>query len=192
MHTAEQLSKLSRWLDLSRSCGWWEPYEGIVFACERPLKQSVDATGRLHCDNGPAMVCRDGWKVYAVHNIRVPEWLIEQPETLTAQHIKDEKNAEVRRVMMQRFGMDRYVREVGATLVSSDRVGKLYRVDDEVPFLLAEVINSTPEPDGTRKTYMLPIPAESELTRKPIASCHEAVAWSFGLHKKEYRPDVET
>ena len=192
MHSVEQQTKLNWWLDLSKSVGWWEPYEGIVFACERPLKQSVDERGRLHCDNGPAIVCRDGWMVYAIHNVRVPEYIVERPHEITAEKIKAERNAEVRRVMVQRFGFDRYVTEIGAKLVSTDSIGKLWRVEDEAPFHLAEVINSTPEPDGTVKTYFLPMPDQNDLTGKPLKNCREAIAWSFGLHEKEYRPSVQT
>ena len=192
MHNVEQQTKLNWWLDLSKSVGWWEPYEGVVFACERPLKQSVDERGRLHCDNGPAIVCRDGWMVYAIHNVRVPEYIVERPHEITAEKIKAERNAEVRRVMVQRFGFDRYVTEIGAKLVSTDSIGKLWRVEDEAPFHLAEVINSTPEPDGTVKTYFLPMPDQNDLTGKPLKNCREAIAWSFGLHEKEYRPSVQT
>src|SRR5207244_2128936 len=31
MHTGEELTKLCWWCDLSRSCGWWHPFEQIVF-----------------------------------------------------------------------------------------------------------------------------------------------------------------
>ena len=48
MHTEEQRERLGWWLTLARSCGWWQPYENIVFACEPPSKQSVDENGRLH------------------------------------------------------------------------------------------------------------------------------------------------
>ncbi len=192
MHDVKQLAKLKWWIDLSKSCGWWEPYEGIVFACERPLKQSVDELGRLHCEDGPAIVCRDGWLVYAIHNIRVPADIVEHPELITAEQIKAEKNAEIRRVMMQRFGFDRYVKEIGAVLKNTDEVGKLWRVEDEAPFHIAEVINSTPEPDGSTKIYFIPVPDDNDMTRKRMKTCREAVAWSFGLQESEYRPQVQT
>ena len=192
MHDEKSMETLSWWIDLSKSVGWWHPCEGVVFACERPLKQSVDDRGRLHCEDGPAIICRDGWKVYAIHNVRVPEYIVDRPHEITADKIKSEQNAEIRRIMMQRFGFDRYVQEIGANLVNSDMVGKLWRIEDEAPFHLAEVINSTPEPDGSVKTYFIPLPDENDLTGKRIKTCREGVAWTFSLHEHEYHPAVQT
>ena len=39
---------------------------------------------------------------------------------------------------------------------------------------MVEVVNSTPEPDGSRKTYFLRVPPT-------IGTAREAVAWTFGL-----------
>jgi hypothetical protein len=143
---------------------------------------------------------------------------VENPELITAEDIKAEGNAEVRRVMMGRFGMDRYIKEIGAERVSEDEFGILWRVSDGDTFHLAEVVNGTPEPDGvyTRdeivsrfpkaaayqdivsaaptsrwKTYVLPIPERNELMEnRVITTCHEAVAWSYGKKPSEYAPQV--
>ena len=50
---------------------------------------------------------------------------------------------------------------------------------------MVEVVNSTPEPDGSRKTYFLRVPPT-------ITTAREAVAWTFALGAGEYRPAVET
>ena len=68
---ADDRQKLGLWLVLSEHAGWWEPYENVVMACEPPVIQKTDAAGRLHCDDGPAILCRDGWPVYAWHGVRV-------------------------------------------------------------------------------------------------------------------------
>ena len=46
---------------------------------------------------------------------------------------------------------------------------------------MVEVRNSTPEPDGSRKTYFLRVPPT-------VRTAREAVAWTFGLGAVEYRP----
>jgi len=61
-------------------------------------------------------------------------------------------------------------REGGATLV--------HRV-------VVEVLNSTPEPDGSRKTYFLRVPPRT-------STAHEAVAWTFGMDAAEYSPITQT
>ena len=50
---------------------------------------------------------------------------------------------------------------------------------------MVEVLNSTPEPDGSRKTYFLRVPPRTRTAR-------EAVAWTFGVREPDYRPAQET
>jgi hypothetical protein len=50
---------------------------------------------------------------------------------------------------------------------------------------MVEVVNSTAEPDGSRKRYWLRVPPEMQTAR-------EAVAWTFGLSEREYDPTTET
>jgi hypothetical protein len=181
MHTEKQRERLGWWLTLARSCGWWQPYENIVFACEPPSKQSVDENGRLHCADGPAMVCRDGWEVYAWHNVRVERAVImDDPATWTLADIMAEQNAEVRRVKLERFGGER-LRD-HATLRQQDDTGRLYELavpGDDEPCVFVDVENSTPEPDGTFKRYCLMVPPTTR-------TCTEGVAWTFGLSPTEY------
>jgi hypothetical protein len=49
--------------------------------------------------------------------VAVPRQVVEAPETLTAEPIRGEEDAEVRRVMLERFGWGRYVRESNADLL---------------------------------------------------------------------------
>ena len=109
----------------------------------------------------------DGWALFYIHGVRVTRQIVEAPETLTVKQIQDEPNAEVRRVMVERFGHERYLREAGAKLVAEQswdcrrvgpsgdfeddvEVGKLWRIElrDDEPLVMVEVVNSTPEPIG--------------------------------------------
>jgi hypothetical protein len=71
--------------------------------------------------------------------------------------------------------------------VQADRFGRLYRLDPHwtEPIALVEVLNSTPEPNGSRRRYFLYVPPT-------VRTAHQAVAWTFGLGPKEYRPDMES
>ena len=53
------------------------------------------------------------------------------------------------------------------------------------PVAMVEVVNSTPEPDGSRRTYFLRVPPSMRRAR-------EAVAWTFGMAGHEYRPAQES
>jgi hypothetical protein len=88
---------------------------------------------------------------------------------------------------MEAYGFDRYLRDAGATLAGRDRFGSLWRLDqpDDEPLVMVEVVNATPEPDGTRASYWLRVPPD-------IGSPHAAVAWTFGFSERTYRPLAET
>lgn len=55
----------------------------------------------------------------------------------------------------------------------------------EEPVVMVEVVNSTREPDGSRRTYHLRVPSTMRTAR-------EAVAWTFGLRSWQYAPIQET
>ncbi|HZL01303.1 MAG TPA: hypothetical protein VFC47_15560 [Caulobacteraceae bacterium] len=89
--------------EIARSCGWWWPYENLAVLTERPVEIHLDDRGRLHNANGAALLYPDGWGVWAINGIRVPRRVIERPETLTFEQVRDEPDAEVRRHMLDRF-----------------------------------------------------------------------------------------
>jgi hypothetical protein len=112
---------------------------------------------------------------------------VEHPEKIAVSDIEKEGNAEVRRVMIDQFGPTRFVQEGGSRLLSEDEFGKLWRKDmlNDEPIVMVEVQNSTPEPDGSFKTYFLRVPPT-------ITTAHEAVAWTFDVPVNDYRPQKET
>jgi hypothetical protein len=172
---------------VARSAGWWWPYERVAILTERPTALHRDNIGRLHHGDGPALSYPDGWALYAWRGMPIPPSVADELPSLTVQRIQDEPNAEVRRVMLEFFGFDRYLRECQAKEVSRDEYGVLWRVNlpDDEPLVMVEVVNSTPEPDGTSRTYFLRVPPR---TRTP----REGVAWTFGLTEEEYAPHVQT
>ena len=152
-----------------------------------PTRVSRDQRGRLHHLRGPALGYPDGWGVYAIHGVRVcPGRWIEIPSAVTALQVVDEPNFEVRRVMIKRMNVQRFVGKLRARPVAHDEYGTLYRIDwsGDEPLTLVEVVNGTPEP-GTRKHYFLQVPPT--MRRAP-----EAVAWTYDVPANEYAPEVRT
>lgn len=49
--------------ELAKSAGWFVPHKHICWICERPSKLHFDSAGRLHADDGPAIVYPDGWQL---------------------------------------------------------------------------------------------------------------------------------
>jgi len=187
--------------DLAHSAGWFLPHANICWVSERHNILARDERGRLHSVTGPAVAYPDGWAIYAVHGVRVPADIITNPESVTAERIDKEQNAEVRRVMIERMGYERYILESGAQLLNTDEYGSLYRKElaDDEPLVMVHVLNSTPEPDGTIKKYMLrchpqlrPMLADGKLGAPQEMTAHNAVASTFGLRGEEYAPLVQT
>lgn len=109
--------------------------------------------------------------------------------------ISREGNVEVRRAMIRRYGFERYLRAADATKLDEVHEppfpglldARLWRVDTarNEPMCMLELVNSTPEPDGSAKSYMLYVPPDVE-------TAHQAVAWTFGMAEHEYAPVVES
>jgi hypothetical protein len=174
-------------LEAGLSLGWCWLYKDVAIITERPSTLRRDERNRLHSADGMAISYPDGWGFWCWHGVRVPQQVIEAPETLTCEQIKAESNAEIRRVMVTRYGQDRYIRDAGAVVVAMDEVGVLYSLpqagDEEIK--MVRVLNSTIEPDGTQKEYMLRVPPTIKTPR-------EAVAWTFDVTNNEYAPAVQT
>jgi hypothetical protein len=117
------------------------------------------------------------------------QWMIEQPEQLTATAIFKEPNAERRRCMVERRGWDRFVLDAKLALVdSSDDPGNpgqqilLYDVPEQLydtPIRVLLCTNGSPERDGQRRRFGLTVPADC-----PTAL--GAAAWTYGLNEKRY------
>jgi hypothetical protein len=174
------------------SACWWWPHRDFVMVCERPSALRRDARGRLHCETGPAIAWPDGWSLYRLHGVRVTREDIEG--ALTATRIRDEPNAEVRRVLVDRYGPAKYMADVGAVLVHTDRYGSLYRVEmpGDEPIEMVKVRNSTPEPDGSIKDYWLRVAPGAKTAHAAVASTFRNPITGKRLTAREYQPRVET
>jgi hypothetical protein len=159
--------------------------EDSVLAVARPALKTLE--GQLHCENGPAVSWANGARYFFWRGVRVPEKVVVAPDQLTGAEILAERNLEVQRVMLERFGHDRLILDTGAAPVHVDEFGVLYRIrlSRRQTITLVHVTNATPETDGTRRRYFLRVPPD-------VRTAHEAVAWTFGLRPEEYRPARES
>src|ERR1041384_5944960 len=110
---------------LAKSAGWALPHQNICWVSERHNILERDERGRLHNLVGPAVMYPDGWSIYSVHGVRVPGWILEEKQKLNAQVIDKEQNAEIRRVMIEIFGQEKYLIEGKAEKIHKDEFGTL-------------------------------------------------------------------
>jgi hypothetical protein len=163
-------------------------------------------------------VCRDGTRLWYVRGIQIDDGdavIAGDRAGLTAARITGESNAERRRVLVELYGRERYLRDAGAARIDVDyapagglwasptdlRYRALWRLEqrDDEPIVLVDVINQSPEPLGlpadgeaylfigarTFKRYFLRVPPE-------MITCAEAIAWTCGKTAETYVPSVET
>jgi hypothetical protein len=98
-------------------------------------------------------------------------------------------------MMVDAYGLEKFMTDNGARLVQKDSCGSLYVTDgvsrattggwETEPIVMVVVTNSTPEPDGHHRKYFLRVPPTMRTAR-------EAVAWTFGLRPEDYHPKKET
>ena len=186
---------LGLWATLARSCGWWWPYENTCVVSERPSlvrTETWDAsqgTVRLHCADGPAMLFPDGWPVYAWHGTSVPAGLIEDGWDM--QRILTERNAEVRRCAIEKLGWGEFEKHLPKVAEAADpgNPGQVITLYDLPPGLedtyperarLLLCTNGTPEPDGTRRRFGLPVPAHHT---DPAAAAAELYGWPVEAYR---------
>jgi hypothetical protein len=198
----EETKLLDGLIELAESAGWWLPCKDICFVSERHSMLNRDNEGRLHNTNGPAFMYPDGFCGYYYHGVKVPEFVITEPNKITPQLIDQESNIEVRRVMLQIYGEERYLTAGNYEVLDEDkdqfgRPRRLLRKQngEDEPIVKVEVINSSLELDGSYKTYYLSVhpelrPLLSDTERKfgdpQKMTCHNAVASTFGKRGEEY------
>ena len=189
--------EFDRWVNFLET-GIWSGYFYRQFAVVFPGPTEVHLepgpgvreTGvrRLHNLTGPALRFADGFSIYRVLGVSVDGDLIDNPERITVDRIFQERNAEVRKGLIQVMGVERFLEQTDARLLDSDtdragmprRLFGLYAGQGQ-QWCVIEV-----ECPSKRDKHYLWVPPD--MTR-----CSQAVAWTFGFEAPEdYRPMVET
>ena len=176
-----------------RNAGFVATHADFWVASDRPSQVICDEQRRLHHTEGPAVSWRDGFGIAFLHGVPVDLRLLHEIPTL--QDVLNTRNAEVRRRLIElyeRGDPGRFIRDADADVVEFDfdklgnkrRLLRIALMGDEA-YVAVEVTNSTPEPDGTHKHYILRVPPT-------ITTCRAAVAWTFGMSERDYDPDTET
>jgi hypothetical protein len=173
-------------LVVAQNCFMMLATEDTAYVCRKPTALHLDERGRFHNRMGPAMTFPDGLFIDALHGLPVSKEVMRLQRNLTPRIIENQRNAEVRRVMIELYGFERYVQQTGI-MEHRDAYGELYRsrMARQEDIVMVRVRNSTPEPDGSYKHYFLRVPPQ-------IRRAREGIAWTFGIPESDYAPELET
>jgi hypothetical protein len=119
--------------------------------------------------------------------VPVPRHVVFDPASMTHEEILVERNAEVRRVMIERFGYERFMREADAQEEDRDtdaggerRLLRIAIPGDE------DLVCVSVQGPSTGHQFVLRVPPH-------MRTCREAVAWTAGFDDPDlYRPSIET
>jgi hypothetical protein len=105
MHLDIGYEKLAGLIGAAEQASFIYPFGDRVYAVRKMRKCSLDNRGRLHCENGPAVLFNDGFSVYAWRGVGLfkNKWIITNPERITAEMIENEENIFIERVMIERL-----------------------------------------------------------------------------------------
>lgn len=180
-------NELQDWLKLLTGGMAFRFYEKYCFAYRLPIRATYDQELLLHNESKSAMEFADGAKIFAWHGTILPESLFMQRRLLTPFIINLERNIEIRRIKIEMYGWEKYLRKSKASIIDKSDRGILYSmpIRNDDPIVAVEVLNSTAEPDGSHKRYLLRVPPKT----KTVTA---AIAWTFYMSEGEYCPVIET
>ena len=91
----------------------------VVYICRKPRYIKRNAEDRLHCVDGPAFEWRDGTGMYIIDQVYLNEKIVMRPHEITVKEIEEERNEDVRAIMIDRLGWDRYIQMSNAKLLDT-------------------------------------------------------------------------
>jgi hypothetical protein len=105
-------------------------FDTDLIVCRRPLYTKLNDKFELHSTDSPAMAWRDGFKLYFLNGVKVTEEIVMTPaDKLNPMLIMTEKNAEVRRELVRKIGIARFIKKYGGvTLDTWEKPGTEYKL----------------------------------------------------------------
>jgi|ERR671933_2415906 hypothetical protein len=163
---------------LVKYCDWIFPYERVCFVCDRPIKISLDSQNRLHEEREPAIQFDDGYSLYAYQGVILPEeYGVFSPQKWQAKWILEERNVEVRRVLIKGIGYARICQELQAKKLDYWNEYTLLRIDkaDIEPIYLLKMTCPS-----TGRIHVLRTPSN-------MKSAREAICWvNWGVAPEDF------
>ncbi len=105
------------------------PLDNICIVSEKPIEIHM-RNGVLHNEKSASVVYADGTKVWSLNGVRVSQEIVEtQAENLDAHLLLKERNAEVRREIVRKIGIERICVDLSAECIDRYDVYELLLLD---------------------------------------------------------------
>jgi hypothetical protein len=124
--------------------------------------------GQYHREDGPAIEYADGSKEWYINGLNVPKYVVLQPEKITLERIFNAKNNEVRSIMIERYGWQRYLVDSDAKML--DKRDNAIENTKEALFATGKLGNRLVVTCPTGRIFTLGVPSD-------IVRCEEAQRW---------------
>jgi hypothetical protein len=122
------------------------------------------------------------WNKQLFDNVERIYLALKSPNKLTASQVLEEKNAEVRRVLIEKIGFERFVDLAKPEIIDKSTIGELLKIklqgDEDIVLLSVKDAS-------TDRNYLLRVPPN-------MKTALQAKAWTFGFKENEFNPIVET
>ncbi|MBD2341360.1 hypothetical protein H6G64_30905 [Calothrix sp. FACHB-156] len=170
--------KYNLFCNYMRQVGWMFPYEGIAIAILRPQIR-WNSAGEIHGEGIPAIEFPDGFGVYAYRGINLPEEYGKlHPTNWRAQWLLEQRNAELRRVLIQGIGYDRICQDLQAKECDRWQEYTLLQIESEIDVEPIHLLKMTCP--STNFIHVLRVPPD-------ISSAREAIRWvNWGIDPTEF------
>ncbi len=175
---------LDLWAEIAESCMWFWPYDDVCIISNRPSTVRMDQRDRIHDYNLPCVEFRDGWKVYAIHGVRVPEkYILTQIEKINPSEVLKESNAEVRTAVIKKCGFGHFRKHLKSKIVSSSNNNELIEFDLGDSMIVRGLLVRWTDKHDSKET-ILPVPRTREQFQSTgdipddINDCEQVRKWT--------------
>ncbi len=170
--------KYNLFCNYMRQVGWMFPYEGVAIAIHRP-RIRWNSAGEIHGEAIPAIEFPDGFGIYAYQGINLPpKYGKLHPTNWHAEWLLEQRNAELRRVLIQGIGYDRICQDLQAKECDRWQEYTLVQIESEVDVEPIHLLKMTCPSTGF--IHVLRVPPD-------ISSAREAICWvNWGIDPTEF------
>jgi hypothetical protein len=168
---------------------WSKTFENTFLYCPFPKSIHFDENNLLHAETSAA-ISWEGFDLFAWRGIEIPKRWILNPETINNQEIIGQKNAELRRIMQEVIGSERFAHLLGLQKLDEDydlqgNLQTLYKTAEIDSIAKDYLYFARVACPSTGRIYFLGVPPG-------LNNIWDAVAWTFGKTKETYKPIIET